>query len=72
MSEWQEIKTAPTDTRVLLGRYIAYNGEDSLEWRVDIGIPWETKRGWFGRLKRVRTFDGERFSHWKPQPEPPK
>lgn len=67
MMEWQPIETAPTDTRVMLGKWSF--GASTPYWYESDGIPWESC--WFGYSRRSN-FDGKYYTHWKPLPEPPK
>lgn len=72
--EWKPIETAPKDT----GRYRLGRWEEGDEWRTIIAPIYETKLKSSGFLGfstdevLVKTWEGERFTHWKHLPEPPK
>jgi hypothetical protein len=65
-SKWQPIETAPTNVRVLCGRWDIWM--DRQEWRVSDGAVFES---WFFGLLKKRTYHGREYSHWQPLPPPP-
>lgn len=69
-SEWRPIETAPVDVPVQLGRWRRYfNIDDGLRWETDVGLAWESERGFF-RTKVKRGLNSE-YTYWRPLPEPP-
>lgn len=62
---WQDIETAPTNRRVILGRWAWFLG--NLQWEEDVGTAYRSS--WFG-LGREKTYDGHRNSHWRQLPPP--
>ena len=67
MTEWQDISTAPVGVLVHLGRWIS-RGDGSMFWHDGFYI---AKERWLWGLFTRLTYDGKRYSHWKPAPPPP-
>ena len=70
---WLDINDAPPDVLVKLERYEAVSWDDSapLKWRVDVGKAFETIPGFLWRKRVRKTYDAQRFTHYKPIPTPP-
>lgn len=66
MNKWQPIKTAPPNTRVLLGWWDVY--DDKQIWRERADVAWKAS---FFNLIRFKACHSE-ATHWAPLPEPPK
>lgn len=61
---WQPIGTAPVNQRVELGRWERFMGKTT--WEIEISV---ARKRFLG--VPYRTFEGEKYTHWRPAPPPP-
>ena len=67
MTEWQPIETAPKDQIVELGRWELWSG--NYKWQSEFYRAWEPHPIFWWR--RVLSYQGQRFTHWRFPPPPP-